>query len=172
MLWRRIHNIIIEIINWIMICFFIILFISVVLGILSRYVLRTPILWTGELSIVSNMYAVFLGAYILTLDRKHLRVDILKVKISEFENKKWINLYNLIIDIFVFCIIIVATVGSWVGVIGNMGIKLRTIPLPYSTIHFSVSISFTLMILVYINRLIKETNFLFKQYFKKQNGKI
>jgi TRAP-type C4-dicarboxylate transport system permease small subunit len=57
--------------------FFLLLFITILLQIFSRYVLNEPLGWTAEISVIAYLWLVFWGAAFMAGHRDQVRFDLI-----------------------------------------------------------------------------------------------
>lgn len=74
-------------------------------GVVKRYVLDSPILWTEEICTFLFVWVAFLGAGVAASRKKHIRVDIFTAKLSD-RNQKILEFGTQLL-ILVFLVIIV-----------------------------------------------------------------
>jgi TRAP-type C4-dicarboxylate transport system permease small subunit len=85
-----------------------IMFISVMAGAISRYILKSPLFWTDELSRYLMIYMVFLGSTLSFRDNKHPSLTFIIERLPDKSRMIW----DSIIDIFIMAVLIMLTLGA------------------------------------------------------------
>lgn len=60
---------------------FIVMLISTILQVLTRYVLQIPMMWTEELARLLAVSVTYLGSVVVWIKRKHIRVDFIEERL-------------------------------------------------------------------------------------------
>lgn len=125
---------------------FVLMFLSTVYQIVSRSILKVPSTWTDEFSRFMYVWITFVGAVITTLNREHIRVEILYDRMSA-RVQIWLDIASNVIAI-VFCLI--AARGGMTLVKLNGGAYFSSLPrtLTYALIYWPIPISMIGMALV------------------------
>lgn len=79
---------------------FIILILSCVLQVFTRFILNNSFSWTEELSRYSFIWANFLGGIFCTKKALHATVTV----ITDYLNEKWKNIFGIVVDVIVMLI--------------------------------------------------------------------
>ena len=102
---KRIVKFIICIERYLVVLFLSIIVTSVILGVFFRYVLRSPLDWSMEFTLICFPWLVFLGASLVISSDSHVRLEIF----TQYLSNKVLFYLNQTVDfitLFVLCILI------------------------------------------------------------------
>jgi TRAP-type C4-dicarboxylate transport system permease small subunit len=85
------------------------MFIIVMLGVMTRYILKSPFFWTDELSRYLMIYMVFLGSTLSFRAEKHPSLTFIIDKLPA----KWHLTWDFIIDVLLLAVLVTLTIGGW-----------------------------------------------------------
>jgi len=105
----KIENIIIKIEKTMIVTFGSIMMISVFLQVFFRYVVRTSVPWTEEISIISFIMMFFYGASFASYQKRHLGINNFVNKLPETSYKIIWFIKNIIILLFLINIIVICS---------------------------------------------------------------
>ncbi|WP_069999529.1 TRAP transporter small permease [Cellulosilyticum sp. I15G10I2] len=130
---------------------FLIIFITFMIGIISRYVLRQPVPWTYEISILAYMWTMFFGVgQAIRLD-EHVVFGLVYDSASEKVQKIFRVIYNLAVAILV-TIAFMPCLNSMLSKRGITGV----LQLPYKWVFAPFLLMFIEIILRCAYNVIKE----------------
>jgi TRAP-type C4-dicarboxylate transport system permease small subunit len=121
-----------------------IIFITILLQIFSRYVLRKPFLWTMELSQLCFAWLVFLGAIVSYRRNDMVRMEFIYKILSEKAKKILEFLYDLLF--LIVTIILLPYSLKMVYRVSNE--KMYTLPLSESYLYISVTFGLAIILLI------------------------
>lgn len=75
---------------------------SIFIGVVSRYVFNSPVIWSEELALFGMIWLVFFGSSVVIRERNHIRLDLLEYF---FRHEKAKKVTNLIADILVIAVL-------------------------------------------------------------------
>ncbi|QYA49104.1 TRAP transporter small permease [Nosocomiicoccus ampullae] len=130
---------------------FIIIIVSTILGVFSRFILNSPLTWSDELSRFSLLWMVFLASVVVTYKDKHLNVDFIFDYISD-DWKRILRNLNFLISI-IFLILVVFSSFDLLRVASYSTSSALDIPLSYW--RGSVVVGLILMVVVMIYKKIE-----------------
>jgi TRAP-type C4-dicarboxylate transport system permease small subunit len=85
------------------------MFMIVMLGVITRYIMKSPFFWTDELSRYLMIYMVFLGSTLSFRAEKHPSLTFIIDKLPA----KWRFAWDSIIDILLLAVLVMLTIGGW-----------------------------------------------------------
>lgn len=103
MRYKQLDKIITKIIFLLIMVTFIILILSCILQVFTRFILNNSLSWTEELSRYSFIWANFLGGIFCTKKGLHAVVTV----ITDYLNEKWKNIFSIVANMFVVIISII-----------------------------------------------------------------
>lgn len=115
----------------------------VFLQVLIRFVFKSPLPWTEEVSRIAFVYCIFIGAIVGMRERAHIRVDALLVMLPPGAQRVLSAASNLIVSVFLIYVI-------WQGVefVRLTGIQMTPVLLiPFQYLYMIIPISGALMLL-------------------------
>ena len=118
--------------------------------VLSRYVFKTPFVFTTELTALLFPWMVFLGAVAVTRDNEHLSINLVKESLPNVA-KRFLTYFEKAVMI-VFSIFMVKSSLELTEVFANQ--SLRTIDISRAWPYYSMVVSFSLMALVILLQVI------------------
>ncbi len=123
---------------------------SVFLQVVSRFVLRYPLPWTEEVSRISFVYSIFVGATIAVRQETHLNIDVLLVVLPKGIARALTVLGSLLVGIFLGFV-------TWEGVVLVRATGVQMTPvmqLPFRHLYLVVPVSGALMLFYLILGLV------------------
>ncbi|SLM18152.1 putative 2,3-diketo-L-gulonate TRAP transporter small permease protein YiaM [uncultured spirochete] len=130
-------------------CSLAIMFLSVMAGVISRYILKSPLFWTDELSRYLMIYMVFFGSALSFRADKHPSLTFIIDKLP----KKWRLIWDLVIDLLLMAILVLLIWGALdmitsgpVGFTPSLRIKFTWVywAIPLGSISMLIEIIFRL----------------------------
>ena len=118
---------------------------SVFLGVFFRYVLRDPLIWSGELALICFAWLIFLGAGLATKHKAHMSIDALARYFPESVSTV-LRLATLVLIMFLLVILVYF---GFKHSFSTYNIKTTALELPWSYVFLSVPVG-SLMMLAYI----------------------
>lgn len=97
---RTLDRIVSKIIFFLITSTFIILILSCVLQVFTRFILNNSFSWTEELSRYSFIWANFLGGIFCTKKALHATVTV----VTDYLNEKWKNIFGIFVNIIVILV--------------------------------------------------------------------
>ncbi|MBQ9708962.1 MAG: TRAP transporter small permease subunit [Firmicutes bacterium] len=76
---------------------FIVIFVTFMISIISRYILRIPVTWTYEISILGYMWTMFFGVGKAIENDQHVVFSLVYDKVSPKTKKIFLILYNVLL---------------------------------------------------------------------------
>ncbi len=78
---------------------FLVIFVTFMISIISRYVLRVPVTWTYEISILGYMWTMFFGVGRALRNDEHVVFSLVYDKVSPAKKSFFLLLYNALLAI-------------------------------------------------------------------------
>lgn len=128
-LLEKLKHILDIVLEWSAIIIFSIIFIVVLLQIVFRYFLNSPLVWTEELSRYLFIWISFLGWVFATRNGSHIRISALIDALPQLVRRA-LTLINAIMVIFL------AVIMTWQGII----MTARSTSVPTTTLFFSFAL--------------------------------
>lgn len=118
-----------------------VVFLSVVWGVIARYIAPQPAAWSNELATIGFAWLVFLGAAAAAKRRLHVGVDLVTARLSPAMQR------GLAIVVGVFLSVVLAYVAWLAVMIGEASLDRPTpvLRLPLTVVHAAVAIGFASM---------------------------
>lgn len=138
----KISDILEKVTKLLLIVFVTLLVVSTTLQVISRFILKEPIIWTGELTHISFIWMALLGASLATKYKDHLGIDIANQKLTGRVRKG----LQILIHILMIVVAVIFIVGGWTFVEKNVGRISITTGLPMYYLYISAPISGILML--------------------------
>jgi len=137
---HKTHQIAWNILNWMLIAVVGFLVLDVLLGVFSRYIFGSQVLWTEELSVVLLIWLSFLGIAAAFAGRVHLGLDILTNALDSSVKRNVTAIGHVITMLFVLIVFVVGGIGEVVDSITYLNLlptlqvpdTIRVVPLPLS----------------------------------------
>lgn len=134
---------------------FLLFFAALILQVVFRYFLRSPLVWTEELAKLLNVWIVLLGSAIAVKDDNHINVDLLNNIIAKFGNKTKIAFYIITKILAPVTLILVLLKGSFVMMVQEWSLKFTTLPISQGLIYMPLFISSIIMLIFLLENLMK-----------------
>lgn len=137
----------------------ILLFIITVLtliGIVSRYIFNSPIIWLYETTMVLFSWTTFLGVSVAFKNNEHIFLDFIFYKLSE----KAAIIVNIIIHSLILIFLFIVIKDGWTIVSDTISQKYNTINLSIGWFYASFPISALFSIIHLIDRLLSKNTIL------------
>jgi TRAP-type C4-dicarboxylate transport system permease small subunit len=109
----------------------------------GRYVLHKPIIWAEEVLGYALVWMVYLGSILVTLDRQHLRMDLVSQMLG-----KQAQLVLETIGALVFAAVGGVIVYQSFESIKGLAHRSQVADLPMNVVHAVVPVSFAIMVLL------------------------
>ena len=119
--------------------------VSVFLGVFFRYVIRDPLIWSGELALICFAWFIFLGAGLAAKHKAHMSIDALERYFSESVSTV---LRPVTLVLIMFLLVILVYFG-FKHASSTYNIKTTALQLPWSYVFLSVPVG-SLMMLAYM----------------------
>jgi len=130
---------------------FMLLIITIGVGVFSRYVLNHPIPPLFELSIYSFVWIIYLGAALAKRYDKHIRFDVLYRKYSV----KTKHAVDMAFDIMLTCVMIILLIPSIRYTIMNYNIKASALRIPWTYLLLCYPIFIILIIMHNVTSIVQ-----------------
>ncbi len=85
---------------------FVVIFVTFMISILSRYVFRIPVTWTYEISILGYMWTMFFGVGKAMEHDEHVVFGLVYDKLSEKGKRFCLVLYNIMMVVFLLIVFV------------------------------------------------------------------
>ncbi len=119
--------------------------VSVFLGVFFRYVLRDPLIWSGELALICFAWLIFLGAGLATKHKAHMSIDALARYFPE-SVRTVLRLITLVLMMFLLVLLVYF---GFKHSFSTYNIKTTALQLPWFYVFLSVPVG-SLMMLAYM----------------------
>ncbi len=145
-----------KIISYIATTFLFCFLIAVILQVFTRYVLQHPLRWSEQAARYLNMYAMFLGAALVTKNRKQLGVDMIYALLERFPEKFRLA-YPVFINLVIALILPGLIYGSFYMVRDQWSVPLTTMPfVSLGQMYLSLLVSSCLMLLYTVDHIVTD----------------
>jgi len=132
-------------------CSMAIMFLSVMAGIISRYILKSPLFWTDELSRYLMIYMVFFGSALSFRAEKHPSLTFLIDKLPKKPRMIW----DSIIDLLLIAIIVLVIVGGMDMITTGPVGYTPSLRIKFTWVYWAIPLGSASMLIEIIFRLIK-----------------
>jgi TRAP-type transport system small permease protein len=143
---NKLENIILKIEKFIIIIFGSIMLVSVMLQVFFRYVIRTSVPWTEELSVISFLIMIFYGASLASYHNRHLGIKNLVNKLADSTYKIVWFIKNIIIILFLVTVMLVYSFPMVIEGL-NQSYTITRVPLFYVFVQIPI---FSILIIFHI----------------------
>jgi TRAP-type C4-dicarboxylate transport system permease small subunit len=134
------------------------MFLIVMLGVFSRYIMSSPFVWSDELSRYLMIYMVFLGGTLSFRAEKHPSLNFLIDKLPS----TWRYVWDSIIDILIMLVLLFLIIGGWEMVTHKPIGRTPALRIKYSWIYLAIPLGsicmFAETVLRFIRRIHKVKN--------------
>ena len=121
-----------------------------VANVIGRYMFLEPIIWAEEIMIYIMVWAVFIGAILVTFDGQHLKMDVFSVMMPS-PYKEIINCIALLAFLLV-CVFVIPNNWIVVELMFNNDQRSVVAEVPMVIPHFALLAGFVLMFIALIVR--------------------
>lgn len=135
-----------RLLRWLLVLLLGVLTASVFLQVLVRFVLKYPLPWTEEVSRLSFVYSIFVGATIAVREKTHINVDVVLVALPARIARAMKLLGTALVAVFL-CFVI------WQGVVFIRATGIQMTPvlqIPFRHLYLVIPVSGALMLLYLI----------------------
>lgn len=115
-------------------------------NVVARHFFDAPFYWAEEAAVYMNVWCVFLGAVLVSLENAHLRMDLLVSALS-VRHARWLNVLSLVATLIACAVV---SVGSWALLKQLWRADLRSVAIgmPMVVPHAAVFVGFVAMLIV------------------------
>ena len=135
-----------RLLRWLLVLLLGVLTASVFLQVLVRFVFKYPLPWTEEVSRLSFVYSIFVGATIAVREKTHINVDVVLVALPARMARAMQLLGTALVAVFL-CFVI------WQGVVFIRATGIQMTPvlqIPFRHLYLVIPVSGALMLLYLI----------------------
>ncbi len=129
----------------------ILMFLSVMAGVITRYILKSPLFWTDELSRYLMIYMVFLGSTLSFREGKHPSLTFIVDSMSAKTHRVW----DSIIDLFLIAVLVMITAGSFDMMFSGPVGYTPSLRIKFSWVYLAIPLGGISMIAEILLRLIR-----------------
>ncbi len=90
-------------------CLTTVMFVSLLLQVISRYVFNMSLIWTEEVSLFAVVWLAYIGASMAVIRRRHLRIDLVVMHLSPSKRK----IIDICCNLVFFAMVVFLTYGSF-----------------------------------------------------------
>ncbi|RFU93770.1 TRAP transporter small permease [Sphaerochaeta halotolerans] len=128
-----------------------VMFLTVMLGVISRYIMSRPFVWTDELSRYLMIYMVFLGGTISFRAEKHPSLNFLIDKLPP----RWRFVWDSGIDVLLMLVLLFLVFGGWEMVTHKPIGRTPALRVKYSWIYLAIPLGSLCMFAETVMRFIR-----------------
>ena len=139
---NRITKAIETVTNSFLVVFVVVLVASTTLQVVSRFILKSPIIWTEEITRFCFIWMALLGATLATRYKEHLGLDFT----SSGENNKLKASLKVLVHFAMTASVVVFTAAGWFFVERNFGRTSVTTGMPMVYLYISAPVSGVIML--------------------------
>lgn len=134
------------------------MFLILLAQVIMRKFFNYPLSWPEEISLIALVWITFIGAFQVTLNDKHLKMDVFDKRFS-YKTQKILHIISTLCIIF-FLSVTIYYGFPFIQTVGDIEMPITKTPMfiPY----YFILISFILMFFEYIFQLIQHINQFFK----------
>lgn len=120
-------------------------------NVLMRYAFGRPLIWAEEVLVYMMIWCVFIGAILVTWEGRHIKMDLLSMKISA-PWKYWVNgLMSL--GFLLVCLFVMWESKTFVALLFETQQQSMVARLPMGFVHSSILVGFGAMALALVLRI-------------------
>lgn len=135
--------------NWMLILLMLLLTVSTAAQVVSRFVIRSPLLWTEEVSRMTFIWIALLGASIATKHQQHLGLDIIVTKFPQMLRRG----VRLAMHVIMMSVALLFIFAGWEFVQKNIGRISETTGVSMVWLYIAAPISGAMMLFYLIEQL-------------------
>jgi len=115
-------------------------------NVIARHFFDAPFYWAEEAAVYMNVWCVFIGAVLVSLENTHLRMDLLVTALSK-RHARWLNIVSLVATVIACAVV---SFGSWALLRQLWRADLRSVAIgmPMVVPHAAVFVGFVAMLIV------------------------
>ena len=132
------------------------MFVTVVIQVVNRYVLTSPLFWTDEAATYLMVWGIFLGCFYAYLQGSHVQVGFVTDRLPARAR----SIVSLIINALILLFLVFVTVSGVDHASQFLGFKSPMLRVPRIIPYISVPVSAFLMMGVTVRNIILEIGFL------------
>lgn len=122
---------------------------STFIGVIFRYVINQPLIWTQELSLICFIWMIFVGSSIVLREKNHIQLDLVSL-IPNARVKKVIEIIGFLAVFFILFIFIVYGFKQ----VAFATDKTTALQLPWKYVFLAIPVGSILMTIRMIQRLL------------------
>lgn len=135
------------------------MFTVTIIGVVFRYVINRPIMWTEEFSRYAMIYMVMVGSALAFREKKHPNIFFLKQKFSVKFLQKW----NFSMDLIIIIILVIIFKEGYIMAVDEAIAKTPALRITFFWVYLAFPLGALLMISqIVANYIIKEKSFKIK----------
>lgn len=146
---KKISEKIEKLINYMLIILMSVLAISTILQVLSRFILKAPIIWTEEVTRTAFIWIALLGSTLATKYDKHLALDFLSNKVPE----SILYYIRLLVHAIMIIVSFIFIFGGWSFIQKNISRVSITTGMPMYYTYFSLPFAGVITLFFLIEKL-------------------
>ena len=127
-----------------------VLVVSITVGIIARYVFRSPFVWTEELSTFLFIWLSFMGAAAASYDKRHVAVDYLYNKMPLSVQ----HVVKLITFILIMIFMVLLVVSTFI-LMPHVPYKSVALKIPRSAYYVAICLASAEMFFIYLEQMIE-----------------
>lgn len=120
-------------------------------NVVGRYVFSAPIIWAEEILVYLMIWCVFIGAILVTWEGRHIKMDLIAMKIPA----PWRYAVNglMALTFVLVCAFILKQSWTLTSMMAELDQQSVIARLPMAAVHAAVLVGFALMLLAVLVRL-------------------
>ncbi len=149
---KKLTRVVSHILEYLVGILFIIIAVTALSQVFSRYVLRHSLVWAHELDILLMIWAVWLSAAIGIHRKAHLRITL----VSERLSVKAQRILLVFIDLFTLLFLLIVGIKGVEVIQSVEGMDLISMPIPRGFVFASAPVGAVLMLFLFIPLLVQD----------------
>jgi TRAP-type C4-dicarboxylate transport system permease small subunit len=154
---KKLTRVVSHILEYLVGALFIIITVTALAQVFTRYVLRHSLVWAHELDIFLMIWAVWLSAAIGIHRKAHLRITL----VSERLSVKTGRVLLVFIDLFIFLFLLVVGIKGVEVIQSVEGMDLISMPIPRGFVFAAAPVGAVFMLFLFIPILVQDLKELF-----------
>ena len=128
-----------------------VMFLVVMIGVFSRYVMTSPLFWTAELSRYLMIYMVFIGSTLSFRNDKQPSLTFLIDKLPA----TWRSVWDIIIDLFIIAVLAIFVINGWDMVSEKLVGRTPAMRISFRFVYLSIPLGGLSMLIEIVLRLVR-----------------
>ncbi len=138
---NKVDELFLRALNWATAILLLFMFGVVMMEVIARYVMTTPVFWTEELARYLMVYAVFVGSSVAIREEKHPALSFIIEKFPHQLRRRWF----IVVDSLIFLLLIVVFWEGYLMAVDALIAKTPALRISFFWVYLSFPVGAVLM---------------------------